>query len=276
MKQYLWTSDGSRLQYQSASGNSEINWLFLPGGPGLGSETLASLTERLKDRIPGVIWHFDLPNDGSNLLKDKPISNWRSSIIQAASAFDTTILVAHSTPGMYVQTMPELEDILHGLVLIGSAPDSSWQKTFAEYCKNNVDSVILDAEKEYAKNPDNESLRQLLIAAAKYCFTDNKSLIAGKELFKQIPVNHAASTWSSEHFDSEHYKATWIPQKTPTLITTGSNDNITPLDLFKDNSMYHRDNILIKEIDAAGHYPWFENPEEIIMAFEEFSQVFDL
>src|SRR5689334_6021773 len=147
MKQYLWTLNGSRLQHQSTYGNSEINWLFLPGGPGLGSETLASLTELLKDKIPGIIWHVDLPNDGSNLLKDKPISNWRSSIIQATSAFDKTILVAHSTPGMYVQTMPELENILHGLVLIGSAPNSSWQKIFAEYCKNNVDSAILNAEK---------------------------------------------------------------------------------------------------------------------------------
>ncbi len=35
MKQYLWTLDGGRLQFQSAHNNSEINWLFLPGGPGL-------------------------------------------------------------------------------------------------------------------------------------------------------------------------------------------------------------------------------------------------
>lgn len=119
-------------------------------------------------------------------------------------------------------------------------------------------------------------MRQLLIAAAKYCFINEKSLIAGKELFKKIPVNHAANEWSSEHFDAEGYKAEWMPQKTPTLLTTGSNDNITPLSLFKDNKMYHRDNILIKEIDAAGHYPWFENPNEIIRAFQTFCKVFDL
>ena len=276
MKHILLDIRWWKLQYQSAHNSSEINWLFLPGGLGLGSEALASLTGLLKEKIPGVIWHFDLPNDGSNVLKDKPISNWRSSIIQATTALDKVILVAHSTPGMYVQTMPELEGILHGLVLIGSAPDSSWQKTFAEYCKNNADLAILNAEKEYTENPGNESLRQLLIAAAKYCFTNKKSLIAGKELFKQIPVNHAASEWSSEHFDAEHYNATWIPQKTPTLVTTGSNDNITPLKLYKDNKIYQRENILIKEIDAAGHYPWFENPKEIIRVFEEFCKVFDL
>ncbi|MBX3709219.1 MAG: alpha/beta hydrolase [Gammaproteobacteria bacterium] len=276
MKQYLWTLDGGRLQCQSAHNDSETNWLFLPGGPGLGSEVLTGLTSLLKDKIPGVIWHFDLPNDGSNYLKDKPISNWRSSIIQATTAFEKVIWVAHSTPGMYIQTMPELEGVLHGLVLIGSAPDSSWQKTFAEYCKHHVDSIILSAEKEYAENPSNESLRQLLIAAAKYCFTNKKSLLKGKELFKKIPVNHAANEWSSKHFNSENYKATWIPQKTPTLITTGSNDNITSLALFKNNKMYQRDNILIEEIAAAGHYPWFENPKEVIIAFEKFCEVFGL
>src|SRR3990167_6744537 len=125
MKQYLWTLDGGRLQYQSTYKNSAINWLFLPGGPGLGSEALTDLTQLLKDKIPGVIWHCDLPNDGSNILDDKPISNWRSSIIQAITALENVVLVAHSTPGMYVQTMPELEKLLHGIVLIGSAPDAS-------------------------------------------------------------------------------------------------------------------------------------------------------
>ena len=134
MKQYLWTLNGARLQYQSAHNNGDTNWLFMPGGPGLGSEALTGLTEIVKDKIPGVIWHFDLPNDGSNNLKDQPISDWRASLIQAITAFERVILVAHSSLGMYVQTMPELEAMLHGLVLIGSAPDASWQNTFAEYC----------------------------------------------------------------------------------------------------------------------------------------------
>lgn len=134
-EQYLWTLDGGRLQHQSSYKNSALNWLFLPGEPGLGSEALAGLRQLLKDKIPGTIWHFDLPNDGSNILNDKPISDWRSSLIQAITAFDKVMLVAHSTPGMYIQTMPELENVLQGLVLIGSAPDASWQKEFGGFCK---------------------------------------------------------------------------------------------------------------------------------------------
>ncbi|MBA2710550.1 MAG: alpha/beta hydrolase [Tatlockia sp.] len=273
MKNYLWTLDGCRLQSQSMAFNSELNWLFLPGGPGLGSEALGSLTKLLKNKLPGVIWHLDLPDDGSNLLKDKPLSNWEAAIIQAVKAFDKVILVAHSTPGMFVQTMPELEGILQGLVLIGSAPNSSWQKTFADYCKNNVDPLILNAEKEYNENPNNETLRQLLIASAKYCFTTDTTLVAGKELFKKLPVNHLAAEWSSQNFDSEGYLAKWIPENVPTLITTGSKDAITPLNLFSSDERYQRDNILIKEIADAGHYPWFENPQGVISAFAAFCKL---
>jgi pimeloyl-ACP methyl ester carboxylesterase len=270
MKQYLWTLDGGRLQYQSSYKSNEINWLFLPGGPGLGSESLTGLTKLLKDKIPGVIWHFDFPNDGSNILEDKPISNWRSSLIQAIRAFEKVILVAHSTPGMYVQTIPELEKLLQGLVLIGSAPDASWQKAFSKYYKNNTDSIMNRAEKDYSKNPNNESLRKLLIATAKNCFVTKKSLIEGKKLFVKIPINHEANKQASKIFDSKKYQATWIPQKVNTLITTGSIDHITPLYLFRNNKKYHRKNILINEILGAGHYPWFENPSEVIQAFQDY------
>jgi pimeloyl-ACP methyl ester carboxylesterase len=275
MKQYLWTLDGGRLQYQSAHLNSEMNWIFIPGGPGLGSEALASLTALLKDKIPGVIWHFDLPNDGSNVLKDKPISNWRASIVQATKAFNRVILVAHSTPGMYVQTMPELEGILHGLVLIGSAPDSSWQKSFAAYCKHNTTPLITEAEKKYIAHPNDENLRSLLIAAAKNCFISEKSLLDGTALFKKIPVNHAASEQASKHFDAEKYIANWVPKNMPTLITTGSMDHITPLNLYSNHANYQRKNILIREISDAGHYPWFENPTQVMQVFQEYAEKFN-
>ncbi len=269
MKEYLWTFDGGRLQYQSSHETSMINWLFLPGGPGLGSEALAGLTQLLKDKIPGVIWHLDLPNDGSNTLIDKPITHWRSAINQAVKAFEKVILVAHSTPGMYVQTMPELEKLLYGCVLIGSAPNAEWQKTFEEYCKHNTDAHIASAEKEYINNPNNENLRRLLIAAAKYCFVTEKSLQEGKELFSKIPINHSANEQSSKFFDSEKYQATWIP-KINTLITSGSKDHITPLHFYSNNPEYKKSNILVHEIPGAGHYPWYENPNEVVNIFQNY------
>jgi pimeloyl-ACP methyl ester carboxylesterase len=273
MKQYLWTLDGGRLQFQSSHKNCAINWLFIPGGPGLGSEVLADLTQLLKNQIPGAIWHFDLPNDGSNILKDQSICNWYTAIMQAVSSLENVILVAHSTSAMFVQTMPELEEFLHGLVLIGTAPDASWQKLFSEYRKENMDAFITQVEEEYLLDPNNETLRKLLIAEAKNCFVTKQSLASGKELLNKAPINQAADKLYSKVFNSETYKATWIPQTLNTLIMNGSEDHITPLKLFGNNASYQRNNIVIKEIVGAGHYPWFENPSQITQAFENFYEM---
>jgi pimeloyl-ACP methyl ester carboxylesterase len=203
MKKYLWTLDGGRLEYKSTHAHSEINWLFLPGGPGLGSEALAGLTQLLKHKVPGVLWHFDLPGDGSNLLKDKSLADWQSALMQAINVFEKVVLVAHSTPGMYVQTIPDLEKHLHGLVLIGSSPDASWREGFEKYCEEQVDEAIKLAAEQYSEHPTNETLRALLIAGAKYSFSTKESIQKGQDLFRSLAVNHSANFWSSTHFDGE-------------------------------------------------------------------------
>ena len=63
-KRYLWTKLKARLKFVSANGEASYNWIFLPGGPGLGSEYLTTLTKPL--HLPGTIWLLDLPGDGSN------------------------------------------------------------------------------------------------------------------------------------------------------------------------------------------------------------------
>jgi hypothetical protein len=64
MSSYLWTKLGSRLKRVRTTGKKNLNWIFVPGGLGLGSEAIAPLTSILK--LPGTIWHLDLPGDGSN------------------------------------------------------------------------------------------------------------------------------------------------------------------------------------------------------------------
>lgn len=85
MKKYLWTSLKTRLQFIKSTPGSNFNWLFLPGGPGLGSESLSSLTNKLK--LPGTMWHVDLPGDGSNTTSHdkKYFSNWSLALLECVS-----------------------------------------------------------------------------------------------------------------------------------------------------------------------------------------------
>jgi hypothetical protein len=63
-KSYVWTKLKARLQLIRVTPTANFNWLFLAGGPGLGSESLNPLTQSLN--LPGAMWNLDLPGDGSN------------------------------------------------------------------------------------------------------------------------------------------------------------------------------------------------------------------
>ncbi len=128
----LWTKSKARLRFLKTNPGN-YNWLFLPGGPGLGSESLTGLTDLLN--LPGSTWQLDLPGDGSNTTGD--FSRWPEALIEAVSALPHVILVAHSSGGMFALATPEVENKLRGLVLMDSAPDASWQTSFAAAVKAN-------------------------------------------------------------------------------------------------------------------------------------------
>ena len=59
----FWTPSGVRLRRRTQR-PGPLNWLFLPGGPGIGSESLHELVDSAE--LPGSTWLVDLPGDGSN------------------------------------------------------------------------------------------------------------------------------------------------------------------------------------------------------------------
>jgi pimeloyl-ACP methyl ester carboxylesterase len=259
---YLWTKSGCRLQLIRASEGKNLHWLFLPGGPGLGSEALSPLTSILK--LPGTSWHVDLPGDGSN--RAGSIKHWKPAFLEAVRAFENVILVGHSRGGMFALATPELQKNLKGLVLLDTAPDNSWQQHFARRIKKHPLPEADKLEKAYRKNPSNASLKAFILAGTPYMF-NKASLKKGTESLKNLPYNYKAIQWTQAHFDPT-YTAKWIP-KIPTLILSGEDDLATPLSLFQ-KKQYKRSNILQREIKDAGHFPWIENPRGVISAFNDY------
>ncbi|WP_131781425.1 alpha/beta fold hydrolase [Legionella gresilensis] len=269
-KSYLWTSLQARLQLIQTIPGANFNWFFLPGGPGMGSESLASLTTLLK--LPGSMWYLDLPGDGSNLTANdtKAFANWSEALVEAVSALENVILVAHSTGGMYALATPELENKLTGLVLMSSAPDSSWQQHFMKYVQSNPIAQAEKLNEAYAKKPNNDTLKKLTILSAPYLFTE-KGLPEDLSFLENLPYNFRTCEWSALHFDSV-YKAKWVPKKLPTLIFAGEKDYVTPLHLFTQSNDFQRENITIRAIEHAAHFPWIENPEQVVEVFNDYAQ----
>lgn len=272
-KHYLWTKSRARLQFLHAYPGNNINWLFLPGGPGLGSESLHGLAELLK--LPGNSWHVDLPGDGSNTTEDdtEAFSHWSAALIEAVSALPNVILVAHSSGGMFALATPELENILQGLVLMDSAPNAGWQGFFMNYVNHHPLPDIDKLQHLYDLDPSNEKLKSLTIACAPY-FSAEKSQKKIVSLFETLPFNYRSHLWSATNFDTT-YQAKWIPKTIPALIFAGEQDILTPLKLFLANKDFQRENIIIRAITDSSHFPWFENPQEVKQIFEEYYQALE-
>lgn len=245
-----------------------MNWLLLPGGPGIGSESLHELADALD--VPGAIWLVDLPGDGSNVTPPgattDPFQLWPGVLREALAGLSNCIYIGHSTAGMYLLATPELERELAGMALLSTAPDSSWHARYVEMTRLHPIAEFEAAAQRFEHSPDNETLCAVAVASAPWNFTV-EGLTAGRKLLARMPYNLAATEWSDKNFDHT-YVASWWPASLPTLIISGTEDRIVAQDLW-DDAKFQGANILRRQIDGGAHFPWIERPDAVRRAFAE-------
>lgn len=270
----MWTTGGVRM-IERRKNDGDLNWLFLPGGPGLGSESLQELVDAVN--VPGTSWLVDLPGDGSNLnppgAREDPFASWPQVLLEAAEAVPNPICVGHSTGGMYLLSTPALESVLVGLVLVSSAPDASWQPAFVAMTKREPISAVADAMARYEADPGRDTLRDLTVASASWNFADN-FIRAGTEFLARMPYNNDAVVWSMQNFDNT-YTAAWWPSEIPTLIVSGRGDRIVDRSLW-DDARFNGRNVLHRTIPGAQHFPWIEQPEAVRSAFADITRAINV
>lgn len=264
----FFTTSGVRVRL-GARRPGNINWLFLPGGPGIGSESLQGLLGILD--VPGSLWLVDLPGDGSNTdypgAGGDPYAQWPQVLLEAAFSLPDCVYVGHSTGGMYLLSVPELASCLRGLVLISSAPDASWHPRFVQMTELNPLPEVDAALAAYLQEATNERLGEIAVASAPWNFTP-EYVMAGRQLLASMPYNKAATDWSDCHFDHT-YQASWWPEQLPTLILSGADDRIVAQDLW-DQPQFQGKNIRHSVIEQAAHFIWIENPDAVRQAFRDF------
>jgi pimeloyl-ACP methyl ester carboxylesterase len=267
--QEFWTPGGVRLR-EAHRRPGDLNWLFLPGGPGIGSASLAGLAEAAE--VPGTSWLVDLPGDGDNIkikTTEEPYAAWPGILIEAARAVPNPVYAGHSTGGMYLLSVPELEPLLAGLVLVSSAPHAGWMPTYVEMTRHDPLPAVDAAAAVYEADPTDDNLGRLAVASAPWNFTP-AGLADGTALLARMPYNGAAVDWSARNFD-DTYAMTWWPAAVPTLIVSGARDRIVDQSLW-DEPRFHGDHVRHARIDDAAHFPWVEQPAAVRAAFQEFAK----
>lgn len=267
MSETRHTPSGVRLR-KRAERPGELAWLLLPGGPGIGSESLHELADALT--VPGEIWMVDLPGDGSNRSPAGASANvfsmWPQVVAEAVESVANPVFAGHSTGGMYLLATPELAGRVKGLALLDIAPDASWHPRFVEMVARYQLPAVEAATAIYERSRRDADIGAVAVASAPWNFTP-AGLAAGRELLARMPYNGAAVDWSEANFDHV-YAAQWWPTDIPVLRPAGAEDHIVWQGGW-DAPRFDTPNVIVRSVQGAGHFPWIENPEAVRAAFDE-------
>ena len=266
----LFTRSGVRLRRHSRR-PGPLNWLLLPGGPGIGSESLQELADAIE--VPGATWLVDLPGDGSNRnppgAPGNPFDAWPLAVIEAAQSVENPVFAGHSTGGMYLLSAPELEPLLSGIALLDTAPDAAWHPRFVEMTRRHPLPAVEAATAVYEADRRDENIAAIAIASAEWNFTP-AGVARGRALLARMPYNAAAVDWSDVHFDHA-YEARWWPKAMPILRLAGRDDRIVWQGGWRQ-PQFETPNVIERLIDDAGHFPWIENPSQVRAAFQDLAK----
>ena len=170
---------------------------------------------------------------------------------------------------MYLLNTPQLETRLTGMVLVSTAPDSSWLPEFVTMTEQNPLPKVTSANAAYEADPTNARLAAIAVASAAWNFGPD-TVDVGRDLLNQMPYNGPAVAWSGANFDKS-YAASWWPATLPTLIISGSDDRIVTQRLW-DDDRYRGPNVTRAIIECGAHFAWIENPTAVKEALYEFAR----
>lgn len=259
-----YTDYGYRIK-QLTKGQG-YNWLFFPGGPGLGSAYLVEWCKNLC--VPGAIFVVDFPKDGTNTHGELNLADWKNGLIDLLKSFANPIVVTHSFSGMLIMDTPEVEQHLAGLVLMNTTTSNTFFPHVNAMQQQHGLPDLVPAASQYHLHPSNETYKEFWHTYKHYCFTPEE-LSAGEQMIPLFTFNNAPYHYAIEHF-YPNYACKWHPKNIAAMTISSERDFICPPYIFRDDEQFQAPNIINQVINHAGHCPWLLYFAEVQQCFNQF------
>ncbi len=258
--------NGVRHTLVKTNGKAQVNWLFLPGGPGADAAYLKSLAKLLN--MPGYYWLIDLPGNGTNPKpRNYDFNTWFTLLPKITAQYDNCVLVGHSFGGMLAMLTPELENLVQGLVILNSAPKISQEASSKVIHKYNIPERY--EEQAFRENPCEKTYRSLFLSKLPDFFRKDKQS-KGKQLLAKLPFPYKTTNIVYSILQKLPYEAKWAPQTVPTFLVGGERDFINPFYLFAEDERFNKPNITHVLLPNCGHWCWVEEPTLVEKTFASF------
>lgn len=243
---------GSKLK--KVSEGQKLNWIFLPGGPGLGEEYFEDL---FKEKfLLGNVYLYKFP-------KYEAIANYelfylalQKDISDIIQYLKNSILVGHSFSGMLLQTLSIPSSKNCKLVLLNSSPSldcfESAKNALLDFSKSEQ-KIIAKTEQNYAFKKTNQNFIEMLKAWSPY-YVNRKNKTEYYKMLSACSVDYQFYEWGRNYFFEKFVKIGKIPKDS--IIINSSKDKICPSHLYKNYDL--TENWLVS-LDLSSHFPWLEN-----------------
>jgi pimeloyl-ACP methyl ester carboxylesterase len=240
----------------------------LPGGPGLGADTLAGL-EELANSFN--VFLVDPPGTGGKKLVERPTyddllyENW----LEVCSVQGSKILVGHSFGGIQAVDIFLKDPTQFSAIILVAAPFSP--ETFAGMDKQYQKLItpgLKASEDNFYKNPTDENYANWFSKYCSLCFIDS-NIDRGARLFRSDNISGESFMGASDEMTKRYDELVKMKNyEVPKLFISGEKDLLVLPELSKKDA--EAGGFKFEIIDNAGHFVFFDQPLKVHDSITQF------
>jgi len=249
---------------------SKLNWIFIPGGPGLGEQYLETFLQDNKI-LKANVFIYRFPRYNSKFSDEEIFSNIKNDLLYLLENLENVVLVGHSFGGMLLQTLRLKNEYYKKIILLCSAPSLAcfdYASLSFENFSNAEKKLITDLQLIYDQDKSDFNFKKLYKAWAPYYVTSNYYSTYLKML-DNCEFDSEFYEWGVRYFYNFFKNHSKIPENC--IVLNSMKDQICPVSLFDNYSSFCE----IHALDVSSHFPWVENSELFIKSLQNIEHIVD-